>query len=66
MPVREAEQRLGGGVVHVDLLLVLHVELDHAERVLVAGLLDVFSVLDDEIVRRQPALALLRQLFLDD
>ena len=45
MPVGQREQRLGRRVVEVDRLLVLHVELDQAERILRPGLLDVLAVL---------------------
>ena len=45
-----AEQRLGRRVVEVDRLVVLHVELDQAERILRPRLLDVLAVLHDEIV----------------
>ena len=62
----KARTRLGGRIVEVDRLVVLHVELDEAQRVLGPRLLDVLAVLHDEIIGRQPRLALARQLFLAD
>ena len=62
--VRKREQRLGRRVVEVDRLVVVHVELDQAERILGPGLLDVLAVFHDEIIVLQPRLALGRQLLL--
>src|SRR5947209_7772113 len=62
----QAEQRLGGGVVEVDRLVVSHVELDQAERVLWPRLLDPLVAVQDEAIRLEPGLALGRQLLLSD
>ena len=66
MPLRRGEQRLGRGVVQIDGMGVLHVELHQAERGVRAGLLHDLAVHDGHPLRCHVGLALRQDFLLRD
>src|SRR6185369_7261892 len=66
VPLRKGEQLLERGIVQVDLLRIVKVELHEAERILGPRFLDPAAILLRELVLAEPRRALLRDFFLTD